>query len=357
MLRCVVLPAAFLLCWLAVPVRAEVADIKITDARMVQMPNFRFVLPNSEIELFVHQQISSTTFDVSSRYDMLNTFFHIGFDLRYNFSKFFAGGSLADTIYFELNLGPKTYFQRTHEIVPYFGYNLGRFTEVKTSVSVANTITASVDKNVEYDKGNMLIEAVGIKYDTSDPLNPVPNGSMLSCILFGSYRGTGSDYEYTKGEIRIKNTYMPQKWDYLETYLKYCFPITTDFRPLSDVYFAGGYDLLRGYGYNEFFGDTLAYGKLNYHIPIIRNEKKHAVRSALQIVTIDVTAETAQIGNAADFGYSAYNMRSSLSFGFGCDWVLFNHFSLKFNVFAGKALEPRLPVLYSILTASSYFSI
>ncbi|MCB4791919.1 MAG: hypothetical protein LHV68_08530 [Elusimicrobia bacterium] len=351
-----VLFAAFLLCVPAVPALAEVADIKITDARMVQMPHFRFVLPNSEIEFSVHQQISSTTFDITSRYDMLNTFFNIGFDLRYNFSKFFTGASLADTIYFELNLGPKTYFQRTHEIVPYFGYNLDKFTQVKTAVSVANTVTASVDKNVQYDKGNVLLESVNIKYDTADPLNPVPNGSKLSGTFSGSYRGTGSDYEFTKGEIDIKSTYMPQKWDYLEAYLKFYFPITTDFRPLSDVYFAGGYDLLRGYGYNEFYGNTLAYGKLNYHIPIVRNVKKHALRAKLQILTIDITSETAQIGNVADFGYS-YNMKSSLSAGLGCDMILFEHINLKFNVFVGKALEPRLPVLYSVLTASTYFSI
>jgi outer membrane protein assembly factor BamA len=341
----------------AEPAMADMPDVKITNARMVQMPNFRFVLPNSEIELSVHQQISSTTFDVASRYDMINTFFHIGFDLRYNFSRYFTGAALGDSIFFELNLGPKTYFQRTHNVVPYFGYNLGRFTEIKTAVSVGNTITASVDKNVEYDKGNVLVESVGIKYDTADPLIHVPNGTMLSCTLFGSYLGTGSDYEYTKGEINIKNTYMPLKWDYLESYFKFYFPMTTDVKPISDVYFAGGYEILRGYGFREFYGDTLAYGKLNYHIPIIRNAKKHALRAAFQILTIDITAETAQIGNAAEFG-RYYSMKSSVSAGIGCDVVLFDHINLKFDAFSGKALEAdRGAVLYVILTAYTYFEI
>jgi len=335
----------------------ETHDVKITNARMVQMPNFRFVLPNSEIELSVHQQISSTTFDITSRYDMINTFFHIGFDLRYNFSKYFTGAALDDTIFFELNLGPSTYFQRTHNIVPYFGYKLGRFTEVKTAVAIGNTITASVDQNVKYDKGNVLVESVGIKYDTADPLNQVPNGSMLACTLYGSYRGTGSDYEYTKGEIDIKSTYMPLKWDYLESSFKFYFPMTTDFRPISDVYLVGGYEILRGYGYNEFYGDTLMYGKLNYHIPIVRNLKKHELRAKLQILTIDFTAETAEIDNAHNFG-RYYSMKSSVSAGIGCDLVMFDHINLKFDTFAGKAIEAnRTPVFYFILTAYTYFEI
>jgi outer membrane protein assembly factor BamA len=332
-------------------------DVKITNARMVQMPNFRFVLPNSEIELSVHQQISSTTFDVASRYDMINTYFHIGFDLRYDFLPYFAGATLGDTIFFELNLGPKTYFQRTHNIVPYFGYKLGRFTEITTAVSVGNTITASIDKNVEYDKGNVLVESIGVKYDTVDILNPIPSGTMLSCTLLGSYRGTGSDYEYTKGEIDIKNTCMALNRDYLESYFKFYFPLTTDFKPISDVYFAGGYEILRGYDFREFYGDTLMYGKLNYHIPIIRNVKKHALRAAFEILSIDVAAETAQIGNVRDFG-SCYSMKSSVSAGLGCDVVMFNHINFKFDTFCGKALESnRIPVFYFILTAYTYFEI
>jgi outer membrane protein assembly factor BamA len=335
----------------------EIRDVKITQARMVQMPNFGFILPNSEIRLAVHQQVSSTTFDVASRYDMINTYFNIGFDLRYNFSRYFAGASLDDTIFFELNLGPATYFQRTHNITPYFGYNLGKFTKVKIASAIGNTITASVDQIVKYDKGNTLVESIGIKYDTADPRIHVPNGSMLSCTLFGSYRGTGSDYEYTKGEIDIKNTYMPLKWDYLESYFKFYFPMTTDYRPISDVYLVGGYEILRGYGYNEFYGDTLMYGKLNYHIPILRNLKRHALRTAVHILTIDFTAETAQIGNARDFG-NGYNMKSSVSAGIGCDVVMFDHINLKFDTFSGKAIESgRIPVLYFILTAYTYFEI
>ena len=335
----------------------EMRDVKITEARMVQMPHFGFILPNSEVDLSVHQQISSTTFDIASRYDMINTFFHIGFDLRYNFSRYFAGAALDDTIYFELNLGPETYFQRTHNVTPYFGYKLGRFTEVKIASSIGNTITASVDQHVQYDKGNVIVESIGIKYDTADPLNHVPNGTMLSCTLFGSYRGFESDYEYTKGEIDMKNTYMPLKWDYLESYFKFYFPMTTDFRPISDVYMVGGYEILRGYGYNEFYGDTLMYGKLNYHIPIVRNVKKHALRAALQVLTMDFTAETAQIGNAREFG-NGYNMKSSVSAGIGCDLVMFDHINFKFNTFSGKAIESnRTPVLYFILTAYTYFTI
>ncbi len=333
---------------------SDMPNIKITDARMVQVPDFSFILPNSEIQLSVHQQISSTTFDVASRYDMLNTFFHIGFDLRYNFAPFFAGGALDDTIYFELNLGPKTYFERVHNIIPYFGYKLGRFTELKVASSFGNTLTASVDNTVDYDKGNVLLESVGIKYDTSNVLNPVPNGSMLSATLYGSYCGLGSDYEYTKGEIEAKNTYMPRTWDYLESDFKYYFPMTTDLRPISDVYLVGGYDILRGYNYREFYGDTLVYGRLNYHIPIVRNVKEKALRAKFRIMTIDLTGETAQIGNARDLG-NVYNLKSSVSAGLGCDVVLFEHVNIKFSTFSAKALEAnRTPVFYFILTAYTY---
>ena len=331
-------------------------NVKITEARIIQMPNFSFILPNSEMRLDLHQQISSTTFDINSRYDMINTYFYIGFDLRYNFSRFFAGGNLDDKIFFELNLGPNTYFQRTHYIIPYFGYKLGKFTEVKTAVAIGNTITASIDQNVQYDKGNVIIKSVRIKYDTTDPLNPAPNGNMLSCALFGSNRGPGSDYEYTKGKIEIKKTLMPRGWDYLESSFNFYFPMTTVLRPASEIYFAGGYEILRGYSYREFYGDTLMYGKLNYHIPIINDIKTHALNVALKLLTIDFTAETAQIGNAKDFG-RYYSMKSSLSAGLGSDIVIFDHINFKLDTFCGKALEPnRTPVLYFILSAYTYFS-
>lgn len=335
---------------------AELPEIKITNAQMVQMPHFRFILPNSAIEFSVHQQISSATFNIDSKYDILDSFFHIGFDIRNNFAPYFAGVGVSDTIYFEQHYGPKTYFQRTHNVTPYFGYDLGRFTQVKTGISFANTLTASVDKDVEIDKGNLIIESAGIKYNTNDPLNHVPNGTMLSLMLYSSLHNLASDYDYTKGEVDIKSTYMPWEKDYLESNFKFYFPMTSDLRPISEVYFAGGYDLLRGYGYNEFFGDTLMYGKLNYHIPVARNVKKHALRAALQILTIDITVETAQIGNVIDFG-SMYSMKTSMSAGLGCDVVMFEHINLKFDTFVGKAMEFRPPVFYFILTAYTYFSI
>jgi outer membrane protein assembly factor BamA len=222
--------------------------------------------------------------------------------------------------------------------------------------SIGNTLTASVDRNLQIDEGNNVVESIGIKYDTTNSLNPLPNGTVCSAKFFGSFRGISSDYEYSKGELELKNTLAPPLMNFLESDLKFYFPLRTEFRPISEVYFAGGYELLRGYNYREFFGDSLMYYKLNYHIPIIRNVKEKALRSILQIVTIDIASETAQLNSAADFGKS-YDLKSSVSLGAGCDVLLFKHINFKFDTFAGKALEPRNPVIYFILNAYSYFSV
>ncbi|OGS11022.1 MAG: hypothetical protein A2251_00520 [Elusimicrobia bacterium RIFOXYA2_FULL_47_53] len=338
------------------PVQAKLPEIKVSQAQMVQMPQFTFILPNSSIELSLHQQVSSSTFDIFSKYDILESFFNIGFDLRYNFDPFFAGTHFGDRINFEQNYGGKTYFQRVRNINPYYGYKLGGYTRIKVSAGLENTLTASVDKSVELDRGTNIIESVGIRYDTKDPLDPIPNGTLLAATFFSSFPNLVSLYDYTKCEVEIKNTYMPFLISYLETEFKFNFPLTTDKRPISDVYFAGGYELLRGYAYDEFYGDTLMYGKWNYHIPVVKKLKSSKIRGLLEIMTIDLTAEAAQIGNYRDFG-NEYSIRASGSCGLGCDVVLFDHYNIKFDIFAGKAFEPRLPVMYFILTAYTYFSI
>jgi outer membrane protein assembly factor BamA len=350
--------AACALCAVTTPARAvnmsTMPDVKISDARMVEMPDFRFILPNSSIELSVHQQVSSTTIDIASRYDILDSFFHIGLDVRYDFTRFFTGGRVDDTINFEQNYGPKTYFQRTHSVTPYVGYKLGRFTSIKTGIAIGNTLTASVDKSLQLDKGNNIVESAGITYTTIDALNPIANGTRLEATVYGSFRGVGSDYEYTNGEAEIKNTHL-QLHNYLETDIKYFFPLKTVLKPISEVYFAGGYELLRGYSYREFFGDTLMYAKFNYHIPIVANVKEEPDSFSWHILTLDFAYEAARVDSAADFG-KAFNPKSSVSFGLGWNMIFLKHINLKFDTFSGKALEPRAPVLYFILNAYTYFS-
>ncbi|OGS23617.1 MAG: hypothetical protein A2297_08280 [Elusimicrobia bacterium RIFOXYB2_FULL_48_7] len=350
----VVLCAFFGLHAVVTPARAEMPEVNITDAKMVQMPHFRFILPNSAIEMSVHQQVSSTTIDLASKYDILDSYFNIGFDIRYNFVPYFAGMGLSDEISVERD--SNAYFQRLHILNPYFGYNLGKFTQVRTGILIEDTLSAPIGESVEIDRGRVIMESAGIRYNTLNPLKPAQKGALISCKLFGSFSVLGSDYEYTKGEIDIQNSYIPLRVDYMESEFKFYFPITTVSRPVSDVYFAGGYDVLRGYNYREFFGDTLMYAKLNYHMPLIKNVKKQSIRTSFNVVTIDLTGETARVGNLDDLS-SVHSQKSSVSFGLGCDTTVFEHVNLKFNAFSGKALEPRDPVFYFILTAYTYFSI
>ncbi|OGS20905.1 MAG: hypothetical protein A3J83_00315 [Elusimicrobia bacterium RIFOXYA2_FULL_40_6] len=345
--------AACVLCAFTAMAFAEMPEINITDAKMVQMPHFRFILPNSAIELAVHQQISSTTIDLASKYDILDSYFNIGFDVRYKFAPYFAGMGLSDEISVEHD--SNAYFQRLHILNPYFGYDLGKYTQVRSGILIEDTLSAPIGQNIEIDRGRVIMESVGIRYNTLNPLKPAQKGALMACRFFGSFHVLGSDYEYTKSEIDIQNSYIPLRVDYMESDFKFYFPVTTESRPVSDVYFAGGYDLLRGYNYREFFGDTLMYAKLNYHMPLIKNIKKQSIRTSFNVVTIDLTGETARIGNVADLG-NISGMKSSVSFGLGCDTTIFEHVNLKFNAFSGKALEPRDPVFYFILTAYTYFS-
>jgi hypothetical protein len=330
-------------------------DIKLKDAQMVEMPNFRFILPNSAIELSIHQQVSSTTFDIASKYDILDSFFNIGLDLRFNFLPNFFGIAVGDSINFEQAYGDTTYFQRVRYVTPYYGRNIAKYTEMKAAVSSQDTTTASVDKIANIDKGKNVIDSLGVTYNNRDVLNRAPNGTLLSATVFGAFKYLSGDYDYTKGEIEARTTAGLFLGSYLEPDLKLYFPMTTVLRPISEVYFAGGYDILRGYGYDEFFGDTLEYLRLDYHLPFVKSIWKDRLWTALRIFTLDLTAESAQIGSGIDMG-NLNNVKSSVSGGFGANILVLNHVDVKFNAFAGKALEPRSPVFYFILTAYTYFS-
>lgn len=350
--RAAALAAAILL---PASVLAALPEVKISDAKMVQMPHFTFILPNSAIEMSVHQQVSSTTIDIFSKYDILDSFFNIGLDLRYNFAPYFAGFEFSDTINFEQSFGTTTYFLRVHDVTPYFGYNLTKNTEVKGGVTFENTTTASVDKTVDIDKGKNTLEFIGVRYSSVDPLNPAPNGSVLGAKAYGSFRDLDSDYDYTKGEVEAQHTISVSGRDYFEARLELKFPMTTGSRPFSDTYFMGGYEVLRGYSYREFYGTAVKYGRVNYHIPLMRPIKKEALRTSFEILTLDFEAESAQTGGIGGFG-GMENFKNSLSLGGTVDIILFEHYNLKFDTFVGKALEPRSPVLYFILTAYTYFS-
>jgi outer membrane protein assembly factor BamA len=348
----VFLPAVLMLC--AAYAYCDLSNVQVEATKLNFSPEFQFTVPNAVVDLSTLDKLDNMSLRFNSKYDFLNNQFYANIDTRYDFTKYFAGIGFGDRVDFNLLYVDTTYFQRVKYIKPYFGYKIREFTRLTYAVDFEDTLTASTDRLLNVDQGRNTVSSLDLTYDSLDRTKAIPNGKVANAALFGSYFDLASDYEYSRGELSFTDIFQSFGDQYVELNLKTGFPLTTEKRPLSETYFAGGYQILRGYQYNELEGNMLKYMQLMYHFPLIYKLDMEQMKLQLELLTFDVFSEFAQAGPTQDFaGFE--NLKTSLSIGTSYNALFFSRLKVKFSLFLSKAIEAnRQPILYFSLSTYSY---
>jgi len=336
-----------------------IQEVKLEQISIVATPELKFYLPNGAIDLKLNENIMNTMVDFAYRYDLYYSFIYSKLDCRYNFSdkKYFLGLDLLEQVYFETLFSPTNMIQRVRHIMPYLGYNLTKDMNITGSIIYENTYSATVDTALVLDKGKNFHGQLNLFYNTLDENKPLPKGNRISVNIKHSLGELGSEYDYTQLDTNLtKYIYLLGINHMIRTCLQLGYPLYTKKRPLSDIYYMGGYNILHGYKFNEFSGNTMIYTRLSYHIPLILNlHEENLLSSSIEIVTTDLVWEFAKIGDTKIFD-TVKGMKSSVGIGAGAKVRLFNVLNLQFNLLIAQAISIRAPVIHFTLTAISYIA-
>jgi outer membrane translocation and assembly module TamA len=244
--------------------------------------------------------------------------------------------------------------QRTRYLSPFLGYDITQNDEIRTTIKFENTSSVSTDANTVYERGRNVTGTIGLIHNTLKENESLPAGTKLSIDFTRSYDSLGSEFDYTQTELDLTGYSYPFNYNYFKTRIKIGYPVATIKKPLTSLYYVGGYDILRGYGYKEFYGNCMAYIELAYHSPFVL--KKSYSTSSLELVTGDIFIESVKIGEKEKFD-NTNETKTSFGIGSSCSIQLFKSVNLRFTLSLNQAIEQnRAPVTYLTFNTFSYIN-
>ena len=181
--------------------------------------------------------------------------------------------TVRDTLYIEWNYN--------FTLNMHFFKNITVFTEIKQR-SVTPDSTAS--RNNRLTNNNITDLQIGIQYDTRDyRLNPMSGLFYETSFTYGLKKIKGPSYiieeDGLKSRDELQSYEIKFEW-YLNVWKNQVFAfkltgmhITGSDIQVSDYFWFGGFNTLRGYRENQFFGDKAAWANLEYRFIMARNSR------------------------------------------------------------------------------------
>jgi len=334
--------------------RDRLPEIKVKETVVNVSPKMRFYLPSGSVDLSLRQEFEKMMMDFSSRYDFVDN--SMGFNLEFLYNTALPvsfGVDLNDRVDFNALFANSQYLQRSQSMTPYVQYALGKYARVRSGLKFENTFTDSLSNQLRLDQGRNIVGEIGISRNTLQEVAAYPLGGNESLTLAHSFKNLGSDYSYTQAELNARRFFYFWSRHSVEYQLQAGFPIETENRPLSSVYYAGGYRLLRGYDYKEFRGDALISNSFMYHVPIVECPPEKVLGIPFSIVTLNFFVDSAKIGGR-DIYDSFQGFKFSAGMGIGYRVVLLDRFPLQLELSTAKAFDSRSPQFYFTLSTIYY---
>ncbi|MCX5782165.1 MAG: BamA/TamA family outer membrane protein [Elusimicrobia bacterium] len=332
--------------------QAQLPQITTRETVVRVKPDVNIYLPSGSLDFSLKQEYKKTTLEFVSQYDLVHNNMGVGVDLMYNFKKIPIGLLLKDYVDFEAIFSNSQYLQRVQSMSPYAKYLLCKNTELKTALRFENTSTSSTGTMLILDKGRNIVGEIGIYNSDLDESRSIPRGGSRSLKIENSLKNLGSDYNYSQMELNIRNYFTIYKRQYFEYDLQASYPLSFDSKPLSAIYYAGGYKVMKGYNYREFSGNSIIYNSVKHNIPIAGIGYEKFLGIEYSIVTWNIFAEGVKIGGKEIFS-GVQDAKYSVGSGLGYTLILFKKLPVKFEVSMAKAFEPRGPKMY--LTVSTLY--
>ncbi len=122
----------------------------------------------------------------------------------------------------------------------------------------------SIYEPIGLSDGVLNALGVGLVYDSRDDFTDPYNGTFIN--LGGNFAGFGGDYNYEKYILEARH-YLPLGERHTLASRIWLGKVSDD-APVSEYFYAGGTDSLRGYRRNSYFGTRFLVGNLEYRFPI-----------------------------------------------------------------------------------------
>ncbi|MHB9156208.1 MAG: BamA/TamA family outer membrane protein, partial [Endomicrobiales bacterium] len=241
-------------------------EVTVQETVISVSPTLRLYLPNGAVDLSLGRQYKKTIFEFSTRYDLADNFLGFEMDFAYAFFPCTAGIRFFDRVDFSEFYADREYLQRTQSFGPFLEYAFSKTTRLKTALDFERTYSDLSRTFARVDQGRNVVGEAGIWWDTLEE-EDVPRGGRVSLGVANSLNALGSDYDYLKAEFNFRHIYYLVPENYFDCSFQAAFPVYTGKKPLTEVYTAGGYAMLRGYGFKEFMGDGLLYATVSYTLP------------------------------------------------------------------------------------------
>jgi hypothetical protein len=347
--------------------QAELPQMKIQENVVRVRPDVNINLPSGAFDLTLQQAYGKSIFSFSTNYDLVHNLMGFGLDFLFKVKPFPLGLAMKDKVDFQDVFFGSEYIQRVKSLSPYSRFPVFANTDGLAAVRFETTMTGALGVS-PVDQGHNLIGEIGIFNSTVDLTKPIPAGGSRSFDIQRSFANLGSDYNYCQQEIKIRQFAETFKKSYIEYNLFVGYPMsgatpvltsTSSFsegadRPLSSVYWLGGYQTLLGYYFRQFEGFCEIYNRLDYNVSLAGTGQAKLFGLNFSIVTLRFFAEAAKIGGKEIFsGFS--DAKYDAGSGIGYTAVLFDLIPLKFEVVAAKAFEAERPLkLYFMISTLGY---
>lgn len=334
-------------------IEENLPEIKVKETVVNVTPDMRFYLPNGSLDLSLKQKFQKTEIDFASKYDFVDNFMGFNLDFLYDISPFSLGINLADKVDFKEVLSNSQYLQRSQSITPNLQYSLSKTSKIRTGLRFETTYTDSLNSQTRLDYGRNIVGEIGVFSDSLEETRIFPRGGTGSVNLMHSFKNFGSDYDYTQAELNFKQIIYIVDKQYLEYQLQLGYPLDSFSKPLTSIYYAGGFRILRGYDFKEFSSNAIIYNTVVYNIPIAKIENEKLFGVPFSMFTWNVAVESAKIGDKSI--YDSFNdSKFSISTGISYKIVLLSRFPIRFEFSTAKAFCDRPPLFYFTLSTIYY---
>lgn len=361
---CRLLMPAVLLC--AAPLYAELPgklgelekklpQVKVEETVINVSPETRIYLPNGSMDLNLKQSFRNATVDFGSHYDFVDNSMGFTLDFLYDLKPLSPGVNLYDRANFNEVFSDKRHLQRAQAIAPYLEYHFSPTWSTKGAIRFENTYTDEVTTLLRIDQGRNNTAELSFNHDNIDDKKAFPTGGRENLIFIHSLDHMGSDFSYTQTELRLRRFLYFYDSQWLEYKLFAGYPNDAGTRPLTSVYTAGGYRMLRGYDFKEFRGNALIHHVITYNLPIRAFGEMDQKHISFSLVTWDIFMEAAKIGEREIYTTSG-EVKASGGAGIGYKIMVFGQFPIQIELSAAKAFEPR-ETMYYLTLSTIYFTL
>lgn len=331
----------------------QLPQVKVSENILYVRPDLQIFLPNGALDLKFKESYKRTLLSFAAKYDFLDNFMGFDLDTGYDLTAILYGINLYDKVDFSEFFSKQETVHRVQNICPYINFPLNKFSNLKFSLGFERNLTTAVDTLVKLDQGSNVLGQVNFINNTISKTNDIPKGHEISFQIRKSFKDIGSDYDYANTELKLTQFFIPFSNQNIEYKLQIGYPLYANKKPLSETYFLGGHELLRGYDFKEFSVDSFLYNQLSYNIPIAKTSQIKFLNISFSILTWKVFLELAKIGDK-DIFTENNNFKYCFGSGIYYSFVILKILPLTINLTLSQALETRPTKFYFTISTTYY---